>query len=107
DVDLAVHVPVDDLRDIGTPARAAECRSFPYASGHELERARADLLSRAGDADDRRDAPAAVAAFERLAHDVDVADAFERIVGAAAGQLDQIRDEVLADLLRVHEVRHA
>ena len=50
-----------------------------------------DLLPGAGDADDHRHAPAAMAALERLAHHVDVADALEAVVGAAAGELDQVR----------------
>src|SRR3546814_6357601 len=37
DVDLAVHIPVDDLGNIGTAACAAECRAFPFASGNQLE----------------------------------------------------------------------
>ena len=36
---------------------------------------------------------------------VDVADALEAVVGAAAGELDEVRDEVALDLLRIHEVR--
>ena len=55
---LLVHVPVDDLRHVGAPARAAERGALPHAAGHELERPRADLLPGAGDADDGRDAPA-------------------------------------------------
>ena len=104
---LLVHVPVDDLRHVGAAARAAERRALPHAAGDELERPRLDLLARAGDADDDRHAPAAVAALERLAHQVDVADALEAVVGAAVGQRDEVRDEVALDLLRVHEVRHA
>ena len=67
----------------------------------------ADLLPGAGDADDDRLAPAAVAALERLAHDVDVADALEGVVGAALGQVDQMGTRSPADLLRVDEVGHA
>src|SRR5690349_4213390 len=66
-----------------------------------------DFLPGAGDADDRRDAPAAMAALERLAHHVDVADALERVIGAATGELDEIRHDVLADILRIDEVRQA
>ena len=107
DVDLAVHVPVDDLRHVGAAARAAERRALPDAAGDELERPRRDLLARAGDADDHRHAPAAVAALERLAHQLDVADALEAVVGAAVGELDEVRHEVALDFLRVDEVRHA
>src|SRR5580698_9619513 len=68
DVDLAVHVPVDDARHVGAAARAAERGALPDAPGNELERPRADLLARPGDADDDADPPAAMRAFERLAH---------------------------------------
>src|SRR5262245_35695053 len=46
-----------------------------------------------------------MAAFERLAHDVDVADAFEAVIGAAAGQLDEVGDQVSLHVLRVDEMR--
>src|SRR5262245_29219032 len=45
DVDLLLHVPIDDLRHIGAAARAAECGAFPHSAGDELERARAYFLS--------------------------------------------------------------
>src|SRR6266851_4672502 len=107
DLDLAVHVPVDDLRHVGAAARAAEGRALPDAAGDELERPRRDLLAGAGDADDDRDAPALVAAFQRLAHQRGVADAFEAVIGAALGQVDEIGDEVALDLLGIDEMRHA
>src|SRR5882672_4914804 len=107
DVDLLLHIPVDDLRYVGAAASAAEGGAFPHAPGDELEGARLDLLPGARDADDHRHAPAAVAALQRLAHHVDVADALEAVIGAAAGELDQVRDEIATDLLRVDEVRHA
>ena len=107
DVDLALHVPVDDLRYIGAAARAAERRAFPHAPGDQLERPRLDLLPRAGDADDHGDAPAAVAAFQRLAHQIDVADALEAVVGAAVGERDEVLHEIAADFLGIHEVGHA
>ena len=44
---------------------------------------------------------------ERLAHRLDVADAFEAVIGAALGQVDEIGHEVALDLLRVDEMRHA
>src|SRR5688572_1235777 len=65
DLDLAVHVPVDDLGHVGPPARAAEGRALPDAPRDELERPRADLLAGFRDADDDRNAPAAMAGLER------------------------------------------
>src|SRR6478672_9118996 len=98
DVDLPVHVPVDDLRNVRAAACAAEDGAFPDAAGHELERTRTNLLSRACNADDHRYAPPAVAAFERLPHHIDVADALERIVGAATGEFHEVQDEVALDV---------
>ena len=65
-----------------------------------------DFLTRAGDADDDADAPAPVAAFERLAHRLDIADALEAVIGAALGQVHEIGDEITLDLLRVDEMGH-
>src|ERR1700760_2691899 len=45
DLDLAAHVPVDDLRHVGTAASAAKGRALPDAAGDELEGARCDLLT--------------------------------------------------------------
>src|SRR3954470_7980713 len=83
DVDFAFHVPVDDARHVGASPRTPEGGAFPDAPRHELERAGLDLLARTGDADDHRHAPSAMAALERLAHHIDVADALEAVVGAA------------------------
>src|SRR5215211_7301491 len=53
DVDLALHVPVYDLGHVGAAPSAAECAALPDPPGDELERARGDLLPRAGHPDDR------------------------------------------------------
>jgi len=55
--------------------RAAEGRAVPLAPGDELEGARADLLPRAGDADDDALAQAVMGGGEGLAHHLAVADA--------------------------------
>src|SRR5215217_7323046 len=108
DVDLLVHVPVDDLRHIAPALGAAEGRAHPVPAGDELEGTRGDLLAGAGDADDHRLAPAAMAAFQRLAHQLGVADAFEAVVGAAVGQLDEVGDQVLGPQCPgIDEVGHA
>src|SRR5215831_4592917 len=69
DVDLLVHVPIDDLRHIGAAARTTEGSALPHPSSDKLEGSRLDLLAGTGDADDDRHAPAAMAALERLAHE--------------------------------------
>ena len=93
--------------------RRAEGASAPRPAGDELERPRSDLLAGAGDADDDALAPAAVTAFQRRAHEIDIADAFEGVIGAADligaafGQVDEMGDKIAADLLRIDEMRHA
>src|SRR6266700_638260 len=81
DLDLAVHVPVDDFRHVGAAARAAERRALPDPAGDQLERARRDLGAGRGDADNDGLAPTAMAGFQSLAHHGDVAGAVEAVVG--------------------------
>src|SRR3984885_7842094 len=107
DVDLTVHVPIDDLRYIGAAACAAECRPLPHAPRDQLEWTGRNLLAGARDSNDHRDSPAAMAALQRMAHQIYIADAFETIVGAAVGECDQVGHEIAADFLRIDEVRHA
>src|SRR5262245_3937117 len=112
DLNLAFHVPIDNLRDVGASARAAERRALPDAPSDELEGARRDLGAGRGDADDDGLAPAAMARLQCLAHDGDVPGAIEGIVGAAdlvgpaLCHVDQMRYQIAADLFRVDEVRH-
>src|SRR5258706_6806860 len=54
DVDLPVHVPVDDFRHVAPPLGAAERGALPHAAGDELERPRLDFLAGAGNTDDHR-----------------------------------------------------
>src|SRR5581483_2938287 len=54
DLDLPLHVPVDDLGHVAASARAAESGAFPDAPSDQLERPRLDLLPRAGDANNHR-----------------------------------------------------
>jgi len=79
-------------------------RIFPQASRGQAGRTGA---AGTGHADDDRLAPALVRAFKRDAHDLHVADAFEGVVGATAGQLDEVRHEIARDLRRVDEMGHA
>ena len=59
DLDLAFHVPVDDLRHIGAATRAPEGGTHPIATGDQLEWTGGDFLAGAGDADDNGLAPGA------------------------------------------------
>src|SRR5262249_52227681 len=101
DVDLPLHVPVDDFWYVGASLGAAKGGSLPHTTGHQLEGASGNFLTRSGDADDHTDAPPPVAAFKRLSHGPDIADALEAAVGAALGQVHQVGDEIPLDLGRV------
>src|SRR6202007_2836961 len=57
DVDLLLHVPVDDPRHVGAAAGAAEGGALPDSAGDQLERPRRNLLAGAGNADDDADPP--------------------------------------------------
>ena len=94
DVDLSLHVPIDDFRHVGAASGAAERGAFPRAARDKLERPGGNFLARAGNADDDRHAPALVATFQRLPHDLHIADAFEGVIGAAIGQSDKMGDQI-------------
>src|SRR5215472_15067260 len=107
DIDLSVHVPIDDPGHVGPALGAAERGALPDAAGDQLEGTGRDLLPGPGDADDDADPPPAVATFERLAHGRDIADALEAVVGSPLRQADEMRHQIAADLGRIDEVRHA
>src|ERR1044071_6154670 len=96
DLDFAVHVPINNFWHVGAASGTAEGGALPDASGDKLERPGLDLGAGGGPADDDALAPAAMAALQGGAHQLDVADAFERVVAAAdlvgrgLGEIDQI-----------------
>ena len=100
DLDLAVHVLVDDLGNIGAAACAAKGGAHPRTPGDQLERARRDLLSGPRNPDHDRLAPAPVRSLQRLAHHLGIAGAVEGVVGTAIGELDDMVNDVL-DLARI------
>ena len=91
----------------GAAAHPAEGRALPDPARHQLEGPGFDLLTRAGDADDDAFAPAAMAAFQRLAHQIHIADALETVIGAAFGQFDQIGHQIAFHLFGIDEMGHA
>src|SRR5882762_7043709 len=95
DLDLPAKVALHEPGQLRAALYAAKSRAPPDATGDELERAGMYLLARARDADDRRLPPPLVAALERGAHDVHIADAFEGVVDPTVGHVDD-------DLLNGH-----
>src|SRR5262249_9982750 len=100
----------------GTSVRPrAPPKAVPFQTppGHQLEWARCDFRAGRRDTDDDGLAPAAMAGFECLTHDGDVAGAVEGIVGAAdlvgaaLGHVDEHGHQYAATLFRIDEVGHA
>src|SRR5699024_4833879 len=87
-IDFAVHVAVDIAGQFGAPLDATKGGTAPYATGHQLERARLNGFPGTGYTDDGRFTPALVAALECRAHDFGIADAFEGVIHAAIGHVD-------------------
>ena len=106
-LDLALHVPVDNLWHISTATRAPKGGAPPAAASHQLERACVDFLSGTGNADDDGFTPSLVTAFQRLAHDIGVTDTFKGIVSPATGQLNQMANQIITMISRVDEMGHA
>src|SRR5580698_9171438 len=107
DLDLAVHVPVDDFRHVGAAARATQRRALPDPAGHQLERSRGDFLAGFRHPDHHRHGPAAVTGFQRLPHHGGIAGAVEGVIGAAIGQRDQMLDNIAIHLLRIDKMGHS
>ena len=85
------------------PPNAVPFQTRPVTS---WEGAGGDLLATLSHADDDALAPAAMAAFQRLAHHLNITGAVEAVVRTAAGQAHQMLDHV-AHIARVHEVGQA
>src|SRR3954447_8691221 len=108
DRNLPVHVPIDNLGNVGSTFGTAESRAAPVAACDQLERARRDLLSCLGDADDDAGPPAAVAAFEGRSHDLRVPRRVESVIRAAIGDGEHFLDDLRAILVpAVDEISHA
>src|SRR5699024_10528896 len=104
-VDLAFHVPVDNLGYIGTATRATKGRALPDATRYQLERPRCDLGTGFGHTDNNRLTPTAMAALQRLAHDFGVAHTLEGVIRSTIGKLDNMINDVF-HLVGIHKIGH-
>ncbi len=107
DFDLAVHVPIDDLRNIGATFSTAKRAAFPHPAGDKLEGSSGDFLAGSRHTNDDRFAPAFMTTLQCLAHHRDVARAIKAVVGTAACEVHEIRDNLFAYFFGIHKVRHA
>lgn len=69
---FAIHMPIDDLRDVGLSACTAKGRPFPHPVGDQLERSGRDFLACLDHPDDHAFAPFPMAGLERRAHDIGI-----------------------------------
>ena len=90
DINTSLHIPIDYFWNIAPALRAAKRGAFPCTSGYQLERPGCNLLAGRSHPDYHAGALSALAAFERLAHQFNVADAFEGKIGAALGKINKI-----------------
>ena len=107
ELDVAAHRIFHHARQFRAAAHAAKGTAAPHPAGDELEGTGGDFLPGLGHADDDAFAPALVAAFQRRAHHLHVADAFETIFHPAVGELDDDFLDGLVIILRVKAVRPA
>src|SRR3546814_10195836 len=107
-IDLAVHIPVDDLGHVSPAPRAAKGAPLPYAAGDELERPGGNFLASFGNTDDDAFTPASMAAFRRLAHDFRIAGAIETVLRASISRINhRPAPPVQATVLSMNKLRHA
>ena len=81
------HVLFDEFRHGDAALVSAKGGSLPCTSRDELERTRGDFRASGGDTDDDGRTPSLSAALERASHDVDVTNAFKRVIDAAVRHL--------------------
>ena len=103
-LDFALEVVFNIARELCAALDPAERGAFPDAARDQLKRAGADFLARAGHADDGGHALTHVAALQRLAHDLDIADAFKRVVHSAISHILDGVHHVAGDLRRVEGI---
>ena len=77
DINLSIHVPIDNLWHIGSATRTPKSGATPASSSYQLERTGADLLTRTGNANDDRFTPSFMRTFKRLTHNLNIADTFK------------------------------
>ncbi len=88
ELNVATHGVFHHSRQLRAPAHTAKGAAAPDPAGHQLEWACRNFLAGARHTNDDAFAPTLVAAFQRGAHDVDVANALKTEVHAAIRHLD-------------------
>src|SRR5436305_24348 len=94
DIDSALHIPIDDFRNIAPAFRTAKRGTLPSAPCDQLERPSRNLLAGDSHPDYHTRTPSALATFERLPHQFYVAHAFKREIRTAFGQVYEVRYQV-------------
>ena len=90
-VDLAFHIPVDNLRHLGSASRATKRSAPPYPARHQLKRSGRNFGTGWSNTDDDALAPALVAAFKCLTHYLYITDALKTVICTSTSQLNELR----------------
>ena len=106
DVDFAIHVPVDNLRHIGSTLGSSKGGALPNPPGNQLKWTGGYFLARAGDTNNDALALTFVTALQCLAHHIDITNALEGIVHATIGHINNRLHRVV-HITWINEVRHA
>ena len=106
-LNLAIHIPVYNFRDIRAPSCPAKGRAAPGTTGHQLKGAGADLFASPRHTDNNGFAPAFMGAFQCDTHHICIADTFKAVICPAAGQLNQMGGQIARYFRWIDKVGHA
>lgn len=104
DLDLSLHVVVNDSRKLGAALDTAKGAALPDTASDKLERTGGDLLASGSNTDDDRLTPTLVAGLEGRAHDMDVSSGIEGEVKTTVSELNKFLLDGSAHVLGVDEV---
>ena len=86
-INLAIHIPINNFRNISSSASSAKGRAAPYSSCYKLKRPSGNFLPRAGNPNDYTFAPSLMTTLQCLTHCVDIPNTFEAVVSTSVGQI--------------------
>lgn len=93
---FAIHILVNHSRQLRTALATTKGGTAPDSTGNKLKWARGYFLPGTRDTDDDRLTPSFVTTLQGRAHQLGIADTFEREINTTAGELD---DDVLNGLV--------
>ena len=104
-IDLALHIPVNNLRYIGATTGATKGSTAPRAACYQLERSGSNLFPSPCYAHNATFTPAFVASFKRLTHHIYIANTFKAVIHATASHINNMVHHIL-NVSGVYKVCH-